>query len=155
MWAGITTRPDIFFAAQHLSQFSSNPSPEHLTALKRVYRYLKGTINLGIMYTATNTAYLTLFTDADWANNLDDRRSISGYVSTISGGAITWSSKKQPTMALSSMEAEYMALANAAHKNLWLRSLFSEINLPPNGPTPIRVDNRCQIQMCFLILFLR
>ena len=142
MYAAITTRPDIAFTVQHLSQFSSNPAPAHLTAIKRCYRYLQGTQNLGITFNSKDNSDLHLFSDADWGSNTDDRRSISGYISTLSGGAVTWQSKKQPTVALSSMEAEYMALANAVKETKWLRSLLNELGLPQTTPTCINVDNQ-------------
>jgi hypothetical protein len=112
MYTAISTQSDSAYAIQSLSQFSSNPGPEHLTAAKQVYHYLKGMIDLSITYSGNNTYNIILYSDADWGNNLDNRRSVSGYVSVLSGGAMTWSSKKQPTVALSSMEAEYMALVN-------------------------------------------
>lgn len=158
MWAAITTRPDIAHAVQSLSQFGINPGPIHLTALKRVYRYLRGTTNLGITYSRNGNDNLqmyadfkdvVLYTDADWANNQDDRKSISGYVSMLSGGATTWSSKKQATVALSTMEAEYVALAHAARENIWLRSLFTELGIPPTSPIPILCDNRGAIDFSF------
>jgi hypothetical protein len=157
MYAAITTRPDIAYAVQTLSQFNINPGPAHLTAVKRVYRYLSGTKNLGITYSATSDPITMhadfsepkLYTDADWGNSLDDRKSISGYISTFAGGAVTWSSKKQATVALSTMEAEYIALSHAARENLWLRSLFTEFDLPPSIPMPIFVDNRGAIDFTF------
>nr|GAT45508.1 predicted protein [Mycena chlorophos] len=168
MYAAITTRPDIAYAVQTLSQYSINPGPVHLTAVKHVYRYLRGTINLGITYSADGNPHLTMhadhtdvrppeiagaepvvFTDADWANNRDDRKSISGFVSTLAGGAISWSSKKQPSVALSTMEAEYIALSHAARENLWLRALFAELGKPPSAPTPIYCDNRGAIDFTF------
>jgi hypothetical protein len=148
LYAAIMTRPDIAYAVQTLSQFNTNPGPIHLTAVKRVYRYLRGTTNLGITYKASadsDSSQLKLFTDADWGNSLVDRKSISGYVSMLSGGATTWSSKKQATVALSTMEAEYIALSHATRENLWLRSLFTELDLTPSSPTPIFVDNRSAI----------
>jgi hypothetical protein len=123
IWAAISTRPDISFAVQYLSQFLSHPGPEHWTAVKRVFRYLKGTLNLGLRYTPSEFESLKIirvFSDADWGNNPDDRRSISGYVTILAGGPITWSSKKQPTVVLSSMEAEYMALCQASREIIWL-----------------------------------
>ncbi|CAK5265853.1 unnamed protein product, partial [Mycena citricolor] len=80
LYAAITTRPDISFAVQTLSQFNTNPGPEHLTAVKRVFRYLRGTINLGITYYSDLASALELFSDADWGSNPDSRRSITGYV---------------------------------------------------------------------------
>jgi hypothetical protein len=146
MYVAISTQPDIAFTVWSLSQFSSNPGPQHLTAVKRVYHYLKGTIDLSITCLGDKKSDITLYSDADWGSNADDRRSISGYVSILSGGATTWSSKKQPTVALSSMEAEYMALSNATRENIWIRSLFSELGQPIKSPTQIFVDNRGTIE---------
>jgi hypothetical protein len=135
---------------QTVSQFNINPGPTHLTAVKCIYCYLASTLNLGITYKSasdsdieihTNYSEPRVFADADWANSLNDRKSISGYVSILAGGATMWSSKKQATVALSTMEAEYVALTHAAHENLWLRSLFTELDLPSTQPTPIFVDN--------------
>jgi transposase InsO family protein len=143
LYAAITTRPDISFAVQTLSQFNTNPGPEHLTAAKRVFRYLKGTIDLGIEYHANHpSTTFDLFSDADWGSDVATRRSITGYLSTFAGGAVTWNSKKQVTVALSSMEAEYMALASATREALWLRTLFSELGLDTTLPTHISVDNQ-------------
>ncbi|KAF7371923.1 Reverse transcriptase Ty1/copia-type domain-containing protein [Mycena venus] len=158
MYAAITTRPDIAYAVQTLSQFSSNPGPVHLTAVKRVYRYLRGTTNLGITYSASPDSNIVmhadfseprLYSDADWGNAVDDRKSISGFVTTVAGGAVTWSSKKQPTVALSTMEAEYIALSHAVRENLWLRQLFSELDCSETSPTPVFVDNRGTIDFTF------
>jgi hypothetical protein len=158
MYAAIITSPDIAYAVQTLSQFNTNPGPVHLTAVKRVYRYLRGTPDLGITYSASDESDIEMhadfshpavYTDADWANSKDDRKSISGYVSIFAGGATTWSSKKQATVALSTMEAEYIALSHAARENLWLRSLFTELSLPPSKPFPIFCDNRGAIDFTF------
>jgi hypothetical protein len=158
MFAAMNTRPDIAYAVQTVSQFNINPGPTHLTAVKCIYRYLAGTLNLGITYKSASDSDIEIhanyseprvFADADWANSLDDRKSISGYVSILAGGATMWSSKKQATVALSTMEAKYVALTHAARENLWLRSLFMELDLPPTQPTPIFVDNRGAIDFTF------
>ena len=141
MYAAITTRPDISFAVQTVSQFNLNPGPTHFTAVKRIFRYLRGTINLGIKYNPDRHSMIELFSDSDWGNSPDDRRSVTGYLSMLAGGVVTWSSKKQPTTALSSMEAEYMALASAAREALWLRSMLTELGSPSSLPTHISVDN--------------
>ncbi|GLB42029.1 putative mitochondrial protein [Lyophyllum shimeji] len=149
MWAAIATRPDIAFAVQHLSQFSQHPAHEHFTAVKRVFRYLKGTIDVGLNYSGTafdREKIFRVFSDADWGNSPDDRRSISGYVCVASGGPVTWSSKKQPTVALSSMEAEYMALCHATREIIWLRSLVNELGLLGNQPTDLITDNQSAIK---------
>jgi hypothetical protein len=141
MYAAICTRPDISFAVQTVSQFSLNPGPAHLTAVMRIFRYLRGTINLGIKFNSDRHSVIELFSDADWGNSPDDRRSVTGYLSTLAGGVVTWSSKKQPTTALSSMEAEYMALASAIRKALWLCSMLAELGYLSPLPTHISVDN--------------
>ena len=142
MYAALATRPDIVFAVHKLSQFSSNPSPEHMTALKHCYRYLKGTADLGITFSRKNDEDLELYSDADWGNDLDDRRSVSGYVSIIAGGAATYSSKKQATVAQATHKAKYMALSHTLCENIWLRTFFSEMGLPPLTPTSVRCDNQ-------------
>jgi hypothetical protein len=141
MYATISSRPDIAFTLQTVSQFSLNPGPVHLTAVKRIFRYLRGTVNLGIKYNSDRHSVIELFSDADWGNSPDDRRSITGYLSMLAGGVVTWSSKKQPTTALSSMEAEYMALASAVREALWLRSMLTELGSLSPLPTHISVDN--------------
>ena len=142
MYAAITTRPDISFAVQTLSQFNTNPGPIHLTAAKRVLRYLKGTLDLGIKYMSLDDSELCIFSDADWGNSVNDRKSVSGYVSMNAGGAVTWNSKKQPTVALSSMEAKYLTLLASTQEVLWLRTLFAELKIPFSNPVDIFVDNQ-------------
>jgi len=98
--------------AQHLSQFLANPDRSHWTAAKRVLRYLKGTINYGITY-SSKSLQLEGFSDADWAADSNDRKSVSGYIFNLASRPIAWSSKKQTSVALSTMKAEYMALTHA------------------------------------------
>ena len=144
MYAAVGTRPDIAFAVQALSQFNARPSNAHWTAVKHVMRYLKGTRHLGLQFGAT-TLDLVGYSDADWAQSLVDRRSTSGYVFKLAGGPVSWSSKKQPTVALSTMEAEYIALAHAAKEAIWLRALLTELGHAPNGATPLFSDNQAAI----------
>ena len=119
MYLAVGTRPDLAFAVNHLSQFSQRPGNEHMSALKRVFRYLRGTHTLGITFGGIGD--IKIFCDADWANDTVDRRSISGYISFLGNAPVSWSSRKQPTVALSTMEAEYMALAKTTCEVLWLR----------------------------------
>lgn len=110
MYAAICTRPDISFTVQILSQFSVNPTETHRTVLKRVHRYLSGTHSFKLTHGGRNTDAESIgYTDADQASNQNDRKSISGDVYMIGGGAITWNSKEQPIVALSSWEAEYIS----------------------------------------------
>lgn len=101
------TRPDICFAINKLSQFMHRPTETHLTAVKRVLRYLKQTIHHGLLLRRGQSLSLTAFSDFDWAGNVDDRSSTSAYITYLGGCPISWSSKKQRTVARSSTEAEY------------------------------------------------
>ena len=146
------TRPDIAFAVNRLASYTANPSLQHFVAVKRILRYLAGTQDHGITYSKSlastniddNNFYG--FADAAFANH-DDLKSTSGYVFLASGGAITWKSKKQTTIALSSTEAEYVALSEAAREACWLRNLYDEIGYPQKYPTIIKGDNDGSIAM--------
>ena len=109
MYVMVCTRPDIAQAVGVLSRFMSKPGKEHLTAVKRVFRYLSGTSDYGLCYQERPGLYRVLdihgFVDADWAGDLDQRRSTSGYVFNLFGGAISWTSKKQFVVALSTTKA--------------------------------------------------
>ena len=107
------TRPDIAFAVSNVAKFSSNPTKQHWTAVKRILRYLKGTRNFGLLYTNGNVDEFIGYSDSDWAGDLDDRKSTSGYVFMMSGAPISWRSKKQTSVA---PEAEYIALSSATQK---------------------------------------
>jgi len=151
MYAALGTRPDIAFAVQCLSQFSANPSPEHWTAVKRVFRYLLGTrtysLTLGACSKDEVSIQLNGYADADWGSNPVDRKSVSGYTFLINDGAIAWSSKKQPTVALSSTEAEYIASTHAARQIIWLRQFLSELEFPEQKPTTLHNDNKGAIAL--------
>lgn len=150
MFAMLCTRPDISFAVTCLSQFSSNPLPEHIQALKRVLRYLKSTVNVGLNYTGTDTKLtapaLIGYSDADWGQSYD-RRSITGYTFLLCGGAISWQSKKQRTVALSTVEAEYMATTHAAKEALWWRTVFNGLGYDTQQPTIIWSDSQGSISL--------
>jgi hypothetical protein len=139
MYAALGTRPDISFAVSFLSQFMQNPGRAHWEAVKRVFRYLKGTKDTCLVIGGTGKG-LEAFSDADWASQ-EHRHSISGYVFTIGGGAVSWSSKKQVIVALSTTEAEYIAATHAAKEALWIRMFLAEIARPLKKPTTIHLDN--------------
>lgn len=151
MYLAVATRVDLAYAVQHLSQFSQRPAPEHMSALKRVFRYLRGTHKLGISFHSDGE--LDLFSDADWGASLIDRRSISGYTAFFANGPVSWSSRKQPTVALSSMEAEFMALARTTCEAIWLRELSSELGVPTTGPLSIKVDNDAAMMFAESVAF--
>ena len=142
------TRPDISFAVNSAARFCSDPKGEHWTAVKRIFRYLKGTISYGILYlNPSDNEDVVGYCDSDWAGDLDDRRSTSGYVFCIGAGPISWRSKKQSCVALSSAEAEYMALASASQEALWIRELLTSLNVHVSAPTLINVDSQSAIDM--------
>lgn len=116
------TRPDITYIVNTLSKFNNQPTAQHWAALKRVFRYLKGTKDLQLVFKC-DAGNIVGYCDADWASNTDDRRSCTGYIFLFQGAAISWSSKRQPTVALSSTEAEYMALSSAIQEAMWLKQL--------------------------------
>lgn len=140
MYLATSTRPDIAHAVSSLSQFSENPGEEHWRAAKRVIHYLKKTINMGITFTKTGKKLIG-FSDADWGACIDDRRSYTGYLFKLAGGPISWSSKKQKTVAMSSVEAECMALSEAAKETIYLRSFLSVI-VGKSQSTVLLCDNQ-------------
>ncbi|XP_060721085.1 uncharacterized protein LOC132842422 [Tachysurus vachellii] len=110
----MATRPDIAHSTSVVSKFNANPSTVHLTAVKRILQYLNGMTELALNYEQSETGTLIGFSDADWAGD-QDRRSTTGNVFLLSGGAVSWLSKKQLTVALLTAEAEYCMLHLAKH----------------------------------------
>jgi len=143
------TRPYITYIVNRLASYTANPSLQHVGALKRILRYLSGMRTHGIVYKALPQEPNFFFGYADASyGNADDHRSISGYVFLAGNGAITWSSRKQVSIALSSTKAEYVALAEAAREACWLKSLYGELSLlQEDVPTLIRGDNDGSIAM--------
>lgn len=140
LFAAQISRPDIQFAVGAVSRFNHNFGKAHWVAVKRIMRYLKGTIDFKLTYSKKDVG-LRGYCDADWAGDEDDRRSTTGYVFTMQGAPISWNSKKQPTVALSTTESEYMAMASAAQEALWLRNLYRELT-GEWRTIRIRCDNR-------------
>ena len=122
------TRPDISFSVGMVSRFMNSPTKHHYGAAKRILRYIAGTLDFGIWYTQVSEFKLVGFTDSDWASSLDDRRSTSGSIFNLGAGAVTWSSKKQATTALSTSEAEYIAATSSACQAVWLRRLLADLH---------------------------
>lgn len=114
------TRPDLAFALSSVSRFNDKHDESHWAAVKRIMRYVKGTIGYRLIYHGDSLAPIYGYVDADWANDADERRSFSGYAFLLAGAAVTWSCKRQSTVAVSSTEAEYVAMAFAAKEALWL-----------------------------------
>ena len=142
----VMTRPDIAFPVSKLGQFAANPSAHHWQALKRLYRYLKGTMDGGIQYGGSGRE-LTGYSDSDWAGDVASRKSTGGYVFTLVNGAVSWSSKRQGCVAKSSTEAEYMAISRAGDEAIWLRSLFTELMPEQIKPIVLWSDNQGAIHL--------
>jgi hypothetical protein len=155
MYLMIGTRPDIAFAVSKLSQFLINPSTSHRTAAIRVLRYVKHTKQLKLTYGHAQQAHLHGYCDADYAMDVDTRRSTTGYVFKLNGGAISWQSKRQSSTALSTAEAEYMALAEATKEATWLRNILKSTLSPSSylfetdKPTVIHEDNQSAIKLTY------
>ena len=131
------TWPDLSFAVNKLSQYLHAPTMAHWNACKRVLRYIKGTFSHGLTFKPAQIMTLEGYCDADWASNLDDRKSVSGICIFLGGNLITWSSRKQKVVARSSTEAEYRALASAATDLVWIQNLLSEIGISHQVQAPI------------------
>ncbi len=142
-WLATSTRPDIALAVSTVSRFNNNPGKQHWAAVKQILRYLKGTSQHGITLGGKELKLtLTGYSDADWAGDLDTRNSTTGYVFMLGSHPITWKSKLQNTTALSSMEAEYMALSAAAQEAMWIRKWLSNVGYEQSEPTTICEDNQ-------------
>ncbi|KAJ2911393.1 hypothetical protein MD484_g9022, partial [Candolleomyces efflorescens] len=151
MYLAIGTRPNIMNTVAKLAQFNSNPGPEHWKAVKHLFRNLKGTLDLRLTYHGDKMDDLdtqfTGYSDADHAGCLDTCRSTSGFLIKMGSGAVSWSAKKQSTVADSSTEAEYVAALPAGREILWMQTLLSEIGSPVNGPSPMMVDNQSTLRV--------
>jgi hypothetical protein len=135
------TRPNLNYAVGVVSQFMQTPRKPHLDAMRGILRYIKHTLHCGIFYEAKSQLQVHGYTNADWAGNVSDRRSISGFLFSFGSGAISWSSKKQPIVALSSMEAKYKGATIVTYEVVWLQKLLSDLGLLVDAPVVIYCDN--------------
>lgn len=122
------TRPDISYAIGVMSRFMQNPKKPHLEAVQRILRYIKGTLGYGVMYKKGDECKLVGYCNADYAGDHDTRRSTTRYVFMLGSGAISWCSKRQPTVYLSTSEAEYRAAAMVAQESTWLTQLLKDLH---------------------------
>lgn len=142
-YATLTTRPDLCAAVNFFSRYQSCFDQMHFKHAKRMLRYINATLNLKMRYTKQPKADILVgYVDADWAGDKNDRKSTSGYVFKVFGNTVSWCSRKQPTVSLSSTEAEYIALANGICEGRWLRSLLSELQIICDRATIIHEDNQ-------------
>lgn len=146
LYLAVATRPDIAFAVSYVSQFLEKPKQKHWM-MKRILKYIKGTSTLGIQYkVAEKAGKLIAYSDADYTSDVRSRRSVSGVVCMYSGGAITWCSRRQHSVSLSTTEAEYVAVCEAAKKIMWLVRLYGEIGLLDFVPV-LLIDNASAIKV--------
>lgn len=143
MYAMLGSRPDIAFSVSCVSRYASNPTPKHMVAVLRIFKYLHGTLTHQLTYRG-ELAALSGYSDSDWAGDTATSRSTSGFVFNIGSGAISWSAKRQPTVALSTCEAEYRGQTQAAKEAIWLRQLLQNLN--PSGATPYATTIYCDNQ---------
>ena len=141
------TRPDIAFSVNKLAQNMQAPTMTHMQALKRILRYLKSTITHGLHLTKSLNKSLIGFCDADWAGDTSDRKSTGAYLIYFGPNVISWSCKKQPTVARSSTEAEYRTIATTTTEILWIQQLLQELGIPITAPT-IFSDNIGATYLC-------
>ncbi|XP_020688185.1 uncharacterized protein LOC110103715 [Dendrobium catenatum] len=141
------TRPDIAFATNSICQHMHQPSNHDYLKLKRILRYMKGTIDFGLPIKSGNILQLTTYTDADWAADSSNRKSITEFCTFLGQNLIAWSVKKQATVAKSSTKVEYRSLSAATSDTIWLRRLLADFNIPQKQPTTIHCDNTSTIAL--------
>ena len=141
------TRPDISHAVHILSQFVSAPTSVHYGHLLRVLRYLRGTASCCLFYSCQSALQLQAYSDATWASSPDDRHSVSGFCVFLGSSLIAWKSKKQTTVASSSVEAELRALAATIRELIWLRWILQDLGVSITSPTPLHCDSTGALQV--------
>jgi len=140
--------PDIAFIVKYLSRFVTYFNKQHWCAVKNIFKYLSATINLGILYDETNESiYPECFSDSDYAGDMNTRRSTTGYVFKLAGGAITWGSLRQRTVSLSTTEVEYIAACEAVKEAIWLKQLLRDSGCQCDKAIIIKIDNQSAIKL--------
>jgi hypothetical protein len=152
IYASVSTRPDITHATNIVSRYMTNPTKMSVVMIKRILRYLAGVPHLGLIYdnksnNSDGEVIISGYCDADWGGDLVDRKSTTGYCTFINNNLISWNSKKQRTVALSSTEAEYMAINEVAKELMWLRIILKEMNVKVKTPSILYVDNQSAIKI--------
>jgi hypothetical protein len=149
--AAKSTRPDIEHAVNMVARYMSNPLTSHMNAARKILRYLRGSMNYGLVYmnrigSINDSVQITGYSDADWAGDKSDRKSTTGYCVFINGNIVSWCTKKQQTVALSTMEAEYMALTEVTKEIMWMNMLLTEMKVKVQTPMIVYCDNQPTIQ---------
>jgi hypothetical protein len=143
LWLSTQTKPALAHPVSVLSRFMKNPQKEHWMAFRKILRYVKGSASTGLIYrrSGRKVCRIEAYCDADWGSNQDDRRSTSGYLIYVDGSLVLWGSKRQATVALSTMEAEYMAISAALEEIKWLKQFLQEIGETVEEPVICFTDN--------------
>ena len=139
MYAQVCTRPNIAYAVGVLGRYQSNPGMDHWRAVKKVMRYVQGTKDYMLMYRQTDNFDLVGYSDADFASYIDSRKSTSGYIFIINGGAVSWRSVKQTLIATSTMEAKFISCFKATSQGVWLKSFISGHRVMDSISRPLRI----------------
>lgn len=141
------TRPDLIYYVNLVSRYMENPSEQHMLVTKRILRYVQGTTGYCIRYRPGGERKLVGYVDSNYAGDVDDRKSTSRYVFMLGGGAVSWASKKQPIVTLSTTEAEFVAAAYGACQAVWLRNVLEEIGSGQREGTTLYCDNSSTIKL--------
>jgi hypothetical protein len=135
------TRPDLAVSVNKVCQYLNSPTTKHLMAAKRILRYVRDTLDMGLHIVKSPSMLVSGFSYAEWARCLDDRRSTRGFAIFFGSNLVSWSARKQPTISRSSTEAEYKSLANATTEIIWIQSLLEELKLVKYAATTLWCDN--------------
>ncbi|OAQ61354.1 retrovirus-related pol polyprotein [Purpureocillium lilacinum] len=148
-FASNQTRPDISFATGYVARYASNPNQKHMDAVDHIFAYLKNDPGKGIVYSGKHGLHLTGFVDSDFAGCEDSRRSTTGWVFTLAGGPVSWSSQRQKTVATSTMDAEYIAGAEAAKEAVWIRNFINDLRIPGVhiDTVPLYIDSNSALKL--------
>lgn len=147
MYLSVGTRPDISHAVAMASRYLEKPTIAHENAVKRIFKYLKNTLNFGILYVSDEKSQIIGYSDADHAGDIETRRSTSGYAFKYSDGIISWTSERQKSVSISTMEAEYIAASEATRELVWLNRLFGEILAKNVNESILFMDNQSAIRL--------
>ena len=148
MYLMAMSRLDICLAVNQVAQFVQKPEALHWEAVKRIFAYLVKTPHHGLCYGKDGETQLNGYTDADFAGDLTTRKSTTGFVFMFNGGPVSWASRRQRSIALSTTDAEFFAVSEGAREAIWLKRLLQEIGIKVNK-VPIRCDNKCAIQLVY------
>ena len=142
-----TSRPGIMLAVGLVARYQAAPTQNHLLAVKRIFRYLQGTTQYGLWYPKSKNFTLTAYTNADWASCVDDKKSTSGGAFYLGESLVSWLSKKQTSISLSTVEAEYIAAATCCTRVMWMKQTIQDMKVRIDEPISIKCDNTSAISI--------